>query len=115
VINHNIMRLNIAMHNPLAMAEVQCLQQFEDIVPYVKVDEAGVERPKIGIIDEFEDETRRFALTVADHIQQRNDIWATRQVLQDLDLALYLLLFDRFQDLDDAFLVVDDIDPFENF
>jgi hypothetical protein len=53
-------------------------------------------------------------LVVAHHIQQRDDVGATRQILQDLDLTLYLLLLDRLEDLDDAFLVVDHIDALKN-
>jgi len=53
-------------------------------------------------------------LAVPNHIQKRNNVWSTAQVLQDLDLTLDLLLLHRFQDLDDTFLVVDDIDAFED-
>jgi hypothetical protein len=35
--------------------------------------------------------------------------------LQDLDLSLYLLLLDRLENLDDTFLVVNDVDAFEDF
>jgi len=34
--------------------------------------------------------------------------------LEDLDFTLYLLLFDRLQDFDDTFLVVGDINAFED-
>ena len=54
-------------------------------------------------------------LVVAHHIQKRNNVGPARQVLQDLDLALYLLLLDGLEDLDDAFLVVDDVDALKNF
>jgi hypothetical protein len=53
-------------------------------------------------------------LVVAHHIQQRDDVGPAGQILQDLDLALYLLLLDGLQDLDDAFLVVDDVDALED-
>ena len=54
-------------------------------------------------------------LVISDDVEQRNDIRSARQVLQDLDLPLDLLLLDRLQHLDDALLVVDDIDAFEDF
>jgi hypothetical protein len=53
-------------------------------------------------------------LIVAHHVQQRDDVGTARQILQDLDLALYLLLLDRLQDFDDAFLVVDDVDALKD-
>ena len=35
--------------------------------------------------------------------------------MQNLDLSFYLLLLDRLEDFDDAFLVVDDINTLKNF
>ena len=54
-------------------------------------------------------------LAVADHIEQGNDIRPTRQVLQNLDLALDLLLLNGLEDFDHAFLVVDDVKALEDF
>lgn len=54
-------------------------------------------------------------LTISDHIQKCDNVGPTAQVLQDFDLTLDLLLLDRFQDLDNALLVIDDIDAFEYF
>ena len=54
-------------------------------------------------------------LAVSDHIQQGNDVRPSGKVLQDLDLPLDLLLLDRFQDLDNTLLVIDDIDAFKDF
>lgn len=54
-------------------------------------------------------------LGISDHVEQRNDVGAACQVLQDLDLSLNLLLLDGLEDLDDAFLVIDDVDAFKNF
>lgn len=54
-------------------------------------------------------------LTVSDNVQKSNNIWATGQILQDLDLSLDLLLLNRLQDLDNAFLVVDNVDALEYF
>lgn len=53
-------------------------------------------------------------LAVPDNIQQRNNIWTSREVLQDLNLPLYLLLLHRLEDFDDAFLVIDYVDAFED-
>ena len=141
------MRLDITVHDAFAVAEVQGLEQLENVVPYVVVLELGIETPKVGVVDIFENERRCFALhlnhqqfvqqatageaqyravahavffrittdlVVAHHIQKRNNVGTARQVLKDLDLALYLLLLDRLQDLDDALLVVDHVDALEH-
>lgn len=53
-------------------------------------------------------------LVVANDIQQSDDVGSAAEVLQDLDLALYLLLLDGLEDLDDTFLVVDDVDTLKD-
>lgn len=114
MIDHHIMRLHVAMHNTLAVAEIQRLQELVDIIADVEVGEARVQRSEVRIVDVLEDQTRRFALVVAHHIQQGYHIGTTREVLKDLDLALDLLFLDRLEDLDDALLIVDDIDTLEH-
>lgn len=115
MIDHDIMRLDISVHDALAVAEVQGLQQLKDVEANIVVGKPRVEGAEVGVVDIFKDQTRRFALTVPDHIQQGHHVGAACQVLQDLDLSLDLLLLDRLEDLDDTFLVVDDVDTFEDF
>ena len=78
MINHNIVRLNVSVHDPFAMAEVQCLsfgehtssrysaqnylEQFVYVVSNIVVNEFGVEASEVGIIDVFRDQAGRFAL-----------------------------------------------------
>lgn len=54
-------------------------------------------------------------LRISNHVQQRDNVWASSKILQNLDLALDLLLLDRLEHFDDAFLVVNDIDALEDF
>lgn len=56
MIDHNIMRLHISVHNALAVAEIECLQQLEDVEPDVKVGKLGVEAAEVGVVDVLEDE-----------------------------------------------------------
>ena len=97
------------------MAKVQRLQQLVNVVPHVVIDELGVQASEVGVVDVLEDQRGRLALRVAHHVQQGHHVGPARQVLQDLDLALDLLLLDRLQHLDDALLVVDDVDALEDF
>lgn len=53
-------------------------------------------------------------LRVPHDIQQRHNVWSPGQVLQNLDFTLNLLLLDRLQHLNDAFLVVDDVDSLKH-
>lgn len=54
-------------------------------------------------------------LRIPDDIEQCNNVGAAGEVLEDLDFSLDLLLLHRLQNLNDAFLVVDHIDPLEDF
>ena len=115
VIDHDIVRLDITVHDALAVAEIQGLQELKDIVPDIIVGEPRIQGTEVRVVDILKYQTGRLALTVANHVQQSDDIGATGQVLEDLDLTLDLLLLNRLEDLDNAFLVVDDVDALEDF
>jgi hypothetical protein len=54
VIDHNIVRLNVSVHDALAVAEVEGLKEFENVVSHIVVLEFGVQAPEIGVVDIFE-------------------------------------------------------------
>lgn len=77
MIDHNIVRLDITMHDTFAMTEVEglttlatnlqvvdqtYLQKLKDIVSDIVVDEFGVEGSEVGVVDILEDQGWRFAL-----------------------------------------------------
>lgn len=62
MVDHNVMRLHIAVHDPLAVAVVQSLEELKDVVPDVEVVELGVEAAEVGIVDILEDQRRCLAL-----------------------------------------------------
>ena len=114
MVYHDVVGLDIPVHDPFAVAKVQRLEELKDIVPHVVVNKLRIEASEVRIVDIFKYQGRRLALAVSDHVQQRNHIWSARQILQDLDLALYLLFLDWLQDFDDTFLIVDNVDPFKD-
>lgn len=65
MIDHNVMRLDITVHDSFAVAEVQGLEQLEDVVSYVVVLEFGVQTPEVSVVDVLEDQRRCFALHCA--------------------------------------------------
>jgi len=109
------MRLHVAVHDAFAVAVVEGLEQLKDVVAHIDVVELGVQAAEVGVVDVLEDERRRLALRVADDVEEGDDIGAAGEVLQDLDLSLDLLLLDGLENLDDAFLVVDDVDALKDF
>jgi hypothetical protein len=115
MIDHNVMRLNISMHNTLAVAEVQSLEELKDVEPDIDVIELRVEASEIGIVDVLENEGRRLTLfafvvsymltmsvekvgtnlRIPNNVEQGNNIRTSGQILEDLNLALDLLLLHR--------------------
>lgn len=55
MIDHNVMRFHIAVHDALAVTVVKCLEELVDVIPNIEVVEFWVETPKVGIVHVFED------------------------------------------------------------
>ena len=62
----------------------------------------------------LKDEGGGLALRVADDVEELDDVGTAAHVLEDLDLALDLLLLDRLEDLDDALGVAPDVDALKD-
>ena len=56
-----------------------------------------------------------FRYVVPQNVIQLHNIWTAKQSLQDLDLSVNLLNLDWFQDLQNAFLIVNHIASLINF
>lgn len=56
------MRLDVSVHDPAGVAEVEGFEEFVDVVPDVEVGEFGVKRLEILVVDVFEDDGRRLGL-----------------------------------------------------
>lgn len=55
MVDHNVMRLHIAVHNTLAVTEVESLEEFVDVISNVEVAELGVQAPEVRVVDILED------------------------------------------------------------
>lgn len=64
MIDHNVMRFHIAVHDSLAMTIVQSLEELEDVIPDIEVVELGVEAAEVGVVDVLEDQRRCLALQI---------------------------------------------------
>jgi hypothetical protein len=78
VVDHDVVGLDITMHDAFAVAEVQRLEQFIDIIPDIVVYKTRIKRPKVGVVHILEHKARRLALAVANHVQQRDNVGAPR-------------------------------------
>lgn len=115
MIDHNIVWLDIPVHNALAVTEIQRLQKLINVETDIIIGKARVQGAEVCVIHVFENQTWSLALAITDDIEQGHYIRTPRQVLKNLDLTLDLLLLDGFKDLDDTFLVVDNVDTFKHF
>ena len=62
MIDHNVMRFHVSVHDAFAVAEIQRLEEFEDVEADVEVVELGVEASEIDVVDKLEDEGRGLTL-----------------------------------------------------
>lgn len=62
MIDHNVVRFHISVHDALAVTEIKCLEELENIVSDIEVVELGVEAAEVGIVDIFKDQRRCLAL-----------------------------------------------------
>lgn len=56
------MRLHITVHDALAVAEIQRLEELGNVETNIEVVELGVQASEVGIVHELEDERGRLAL-----------------------------------------------------
>ena len=97
VVDHHIVGLHVAVHDAHRVTEVQRLEQFEDVVPNVVVAQGGIEGLEVEVVHVLEDQARRLGHRISHNIQQLDDVLASREVLQDLDLAFDFFLLDGLQ------------------
>lgn len=62
MVDHNVVRLHVSVHNSLAVAEIESLEQFKDIKSDIDILELGIEASEVGVVDIFKDQRRSLAL-----------------------------------------------------
>lgn len=62
MIDHNVMRFDVSVHDAFAMAKVQGLEELKDIEADIQVVELGIEAPEVCVVDILEDERRSLTL-----------------------------------------------------
>lgn len=96
VVDHNVVRLDIPVHDALRMAEIKRLEDLVHVVANVKVVEALVELAEVSVarVDELSDNGRRLGQRVAHDIDQVDDVDSALERLQNFDLPPNLVLLD---------------------
>ena len=71
MVNHDIVRLHIPMHNAFRVAEVERFQHFEHVVADVEISECFVEGAEVLVtcVDELHNQRWGFGHGVSHHIE----------------------------------------------
>ena len=56
MIDHNVMRFDVSVHDALAVAEIESLEKLEDVVANINVVEFGVEAAEVCVVHILENE-----------------------------------------------------------
>ena len=94
VVNHYVVGLDVAVHNAFRVAEVEGFQHFKHVEADVKVSECFIESAEILVtsVHELHYQCWGFGHWVSNNIEQVNNVDATLQSLQNLDLPPNLSL-----------------------
>ena len=98
------MGFDVAVHDSLAVAVVESLEDLEHVVADVEVIETLVEFAEIGVasINEFCDDGRSLGQGVARDANHVDNVGAALEGLEDLELTTNFLLFNcRSQERDE--------------
>jgi len=103
------------VHNSLGVTVGQSLKQLEHVEPDLIVVQLGEELLAFYVRDVLVDQARRLRRVVSSHVAEFHDVRAAEESYQDLDFPVDFLHPDRFEDLNDYFLVVQLVVALENF
>lgn len=87
MVDHNIVGLNIAMHDSLRVAEVKSLQDLKHVKSDIKISKTLVQGAEINIasVNVLHDQGGGLGHWVSDHVDQVDDVDAVSQSLKNLD------------------------------
>ena len=76
MIDHDVVRFDVAVHDALGMTEIKCLQDLEHIVANIEIVKALVKFAEISVtgVDKFSDNSRRLSERVTNNIDQVDNI-----------------------------------------
>ena len=89
VIDHDVVRFYVSVHNALRVTEIKCLQDLEHIVANIEVVKALVKFAEISVtgIDKFSNNGWRLSERVTNNINQIDNVDSVLQGLQNFNFA----------------------------
>jgi len=98
MVYHNVVWLDVAVHDALRVAVVKRLENFEHVVPNVVVCEALVQFAEIRVacVHEFRNDRGSFGQWISYDINKLYYIDSLLESLQDFDFSADLVLLDYY-------------------
>ena len=117
MIYHNVMRLDISMHDTFRVAIVKSFQNFIDIKSNVIISERLVKSSEINItsVNILHDQSRGFCHWISNYINQVDDVNTASESLQNFDFSSDFSFLDWFENLDDNSFIIQRVNSFINF
>ena len=117
VINHDVVRFDISVHNSFRMTIIQSFQNLIDVESNIEIRKTFVKCSEIDVACIHILHDKRWSLShwVSDNINQINDINATSQSLKNLNFSSDFGFLDRFQNLDDNSFIIQSVNSLVYF
>mmetsp|Transcript_13472 Transcript_13472/g.36199 ORF Transcript_13472/g.36199 Transcript_13472/m.36199 type:complete len:259 (+) Transcript_13472:1393-2169(+) len=114
VVNHDVVRLDISMHDAVRMRVIERAQDLIDVVANLVNIQCRIQHFEVGVVHVFKHEARDFRLRIAADVKKLDGVHAAAQITQNFDLATNFLFLHGLQHLDDAFLIGLCVEPFKH-
>ena len=109
MIDNNVKRLDITMHDSMRVSEIKRFQDFISVKPNVHVIKGLRDHLGFNIWNVFKHKAGRLGNWISDHIVQLYDVWSTVKGLKNLCLAIDFLLTHWLENLNYTGLIVVDV------
>lgn len=114
VVNHDVVRLHVPVHDTFRVAVVQRLQHLVNVKSDIVIAETLIQSTEIEVtgVNVLHYECWRLCHWISHDVNKVNNVNSATKSLQDLDLTSDLSFFYWLEDLDNNSLVVQSIDTF---
>jgi len=87
MVYHNIVWLNVSVHDAFRVAEVECLQDLKHVKADIEISKTLVQTAEVNIasVNVLHDQGGGFGHGVSDYVDQVYNIYAISQSLENLD------------------------------
>ena len=115
MIDHDVKRLHISVHDAMEVRIFQRLQNHVGVESDVHVVEATGQYFRLNVGDVFKNKRWCLGTRVSENIIELDDVGTTVQCLQDLDLAILFFDSNGFENFYDTLLIIGKVSTLKDF